>query len=651
MCGLAGFVDTTLSLDEASGQLGCMLARIAHRGPDNEGRWHDGAVAIGHRRLSIIDLSPLGHQPMVSATGRYIVTLNGEIYNHKELRTELQQEGQQFRGHSDTEVLLALIDRDGLPRALRRCVGMFAVALWDKQERVLQLARDRFGEKPLYYGWHQGSFLWGSELKALCAHHHFERRLDPIAVEMLLRYSYIPGPLCIFRQTYKLPPARILRLHIPAQVRRRLTPEDCSQHVESYWSVASITDTGMAQEFDGSNREAADQVEILIAEAIRLQMMSEVPLGAFLSGGVDSSLVVALMQRQSASPVQTFTIGFEDSTLDEAPTARAVATHLGTAHTEHYVSSDDALSVVPVLPEMFCEPMADPSQIPTYLLARLARKSITVSLSGDGGDEVFCGYTKYVAGLRLSQLPVQRMLARIVSAHPSSLFGQVSRYWSLTANSLLAYRRIAALRRRLGAKSNLSIAAELATMNGEHRTLMRRSSDGVLSLEQWYVSPKHEMPYLKTAMNLDLATYLPYDILTKVDMASMAVGLESRAPLLDHRVFEFAATLPAEFLFDGNRGKRVLRDVLYRYVPAALVDRPKAGFSPPLARWLRGSLYEWAADLLASASGPAVELLAMPVARTLLQRHSKSERIDLTFQLWPILTLLAWSRHHVEKAQ
>lgn len=641
MCGITGFIDLKATPEHRSRSLVRMLDSLVHRGPDDAGIWQDSWFSVGHRRLSIVDLSPHGRQPMKSATGRYILAFNGEIYNYKALREELEARGRNFRGHSDTEILLALIEETGLERAVQQCVGMFALALWDTQAQELKLARDRFGEKPLYYGWHGGRFLFGSELKALTAHPAFQKTVDHNALSRLLSLGYIPAPYCIFQNTFKLPQASILTLRIPNNG-DVLTEQSCRQTVLPYWSVNEVAIHGMEDRFNGSFAEATDRLEVLLMEAVNLQMQADVPLGAFLSGGIDSSVIVALMQGQSSRPINTFSIGFDDARFNEAEHAKAVAKHLGTKHTELYVSSRDALDVITLLPRMYDEPFGDSSQVPTYLVSKLARQHVTVSLSGDGGDEMFYGYSKYSFGQCFAELPFRQSWGRLVGALPWAAIEQAGRVLPSALGRKVQSSRFEYLHALLSAKDNAAIAENIAMIYRRPEDLMAQkptypklfggSSDNAIS-----------QCYQTAAMVLDRKSYLPDDILVKVDRASMAVSLESRAPLLDHRIVEFAARLPVSFLSEGGMSKRILRHVLYRHVPQSLVDRPKAGFSIPLAGWLRGELRNWAIDLLDDSSRQRDEFLNLPECRSLLHSHLAGKR-DASSALWPLLMFQAWRR-------
>ena len=637
MCGLAGFVHLDDREHPArSGILSSMLRTIAHRGPDDEGTWFDERIALGHRRLSILELSPLGHQPMTSKCGRYVMSFNGEIYNHGSLRTDLEKRGVAFVGRSDSEVLLALIAELGLARALTRCVGMFAIALWDRAEQRLQLARDRFGEKPLYHGICNGVLLFGSELRALREHPSFDPTLDPHAVTGLLEYGWITAPRSIYRSISKVPVGSIVTWQFPRSGLAHDSACRPSCRTDSYWSILEVARAGFASPYEGSITDAVDRVEALLREAVALQMQADVPLGAFLSGGIDSSIVVALMQAQSTRQIKTFTIGFHDRSMDEAVHAKRVAAHLGTDHTELYVRPEEALALIPKLPLMYDEPLADSSQIPTFFVAQLARRSVTVSLSGDGGDELFGGYRKYGLGRRIDAVPARRLIAGLASAVPDRAVEAVGR--RVTA---LRPSRIDSIRILFGARSPMELWQRLSRVNRSPESLLASGFRATLGSEgQATPGIDSRFGFLRTAMTQDAATYLPDDVLAKVDRASMSVSLESRAPLLDHRVAEFAAQLPDALLCDARGGKRPLRELVYRYVPRELVDRPKQGFCLPMARWLRNELREWAYSVFEPGRG-GPEVLDLGACRRLLDEHMTGVD-DASPQLWAAITLQTW---------
>jgi asparagine synthase (glutamine-hydrolysing) len=595
----------------------------------------ESGVALGHRRLSILDLTPEGRQPMHSSSGRFIVVFNGEIYNFRELREDLCN-SYRFRGSSDTEVILAAFERWGVRGAIDQFNGMFALAAWDVNDRVLYLARDRAGEKPLYYSWTGSTFLFGSELKALRAHQAFRGEIDRNALALFLRHSYVPTPYSIYSGVSKLPPGTIL------EVSRNHQGAESSP--VGYWSAKEVVERGRrASTQKRDDRDAADQLDHLLSEAIRLRMRSDVPLGAFLSGGVDSSAVVALMQKQSGAPVRTFTIGFHEESYDEAVYARRVASHLGTDHTEMYVSPSEAASVIPRLPAMYDEPFADSSQIPTFLVSELARRHVIVSLSGDGADELFGGYTRYQWGERLWQkfgwMPVKsrKVLARILLNIPPR-FWESSLGWLNVTKPADKIQKLAAVighntpeELYLGLVSHFSHSAELVPGAFESPTLLTEPAN-------WPC----DQDFLQRMMFLDTVTYLPDDILVKLDRASMAVGLEARVPFLDHRIIEFAWQLPRSMKIRNGQGKWVLRKVLNRYVPNALIDRPKCGFGVPLHKWLRGPLREWAEELLDGARLRREGFFDPEPIRRQWAEHLSGKHNWMP-QLWNVLMFQAWT--------
>lgn len=649
MCGIAGFFGgRQYGSGERAAIVEAMANRIRHRGPDDGGAWCEEGIPIGfgHRRLAIVDLSVAGHQPMASAMGRYVIVFNGEIYNHLEIRAELERSGRpiQWRGHSDTETLLAGFDAWGVDATIARAVGMFAFALWDRRERALTLGRDRLGEKPLYYGW-QGSgagrtFLFGSELKALQAHPAFERRVDRDALCLFMRYNNVAGTSSIYEGIHKLSPGHLLTVSL-----------DASETVErAYWSGAETALLGVNQLFSGSPSQAVDALDQLLRSAIRQQMVADVPLGAFLSGGVDSSTVVALMQAQSTRPVKTFSIGFHEDIYNEAEHAKAVARHLGTDHTELYVTAEQAMAVIPKLPTLYDEPFADSSQIPTYLVSQLARRSVTVALSGDAGDELFCGYNRYqlTATLwgRLSHIPVgaRTLMARLLThlspqrlnALAASMPG--TRRWANIGEKIHKGAGVMAAGSAgelyLGMVSQWQDPQALVIGSTEPQTLLTLSdsvADGLSDVERM--------------MTLDMLTYLPGDILTKVDRAAMGNSLETRVPFLDHRVVEFAWQLPlACKLRDEGNGyttKWALRQVLYRYVPKTLIERPKMGFGVPIDTWLRGPLRAWAEDLLDEGRLKREGYLDPTMVRQKWSEHLSGRR-NWQHPLWCVLMFQAW---------
>ncbi|MFZ3484838.1 asparagine synthase (glutamine-hydrolyzing) [Sphingomonas sp. 3-13AW] len=633
MCGITGIFTPYGSDPSRRDAIGRqMAARLRHRGPDADGFWSDDHVLLGHRRLAIVELSPLGAQPMASDSGRYVLSFNGEIYNFVALRDALSAAGHRFRSHSDTEVLLALIDRDGLAGALSACVGMFAIALWDRQERRLSLARDRMGEKPLYYGWCGQSLVFGSELKALTAHPGFDRRPSPAALEDVLARGFVGPADSIYASVSQVPPATI----VSWDMTEIGTPDwnDGQQH--RYWDRERVARDGLANPFVGSIDDAADALQATLANAIALQSHADVPVGVFLSGGVDSSLVTALMVALAPDRVRSYSIGFLSKQYDEAIAARAVADYLGTQHRDRYVSEQEALALVPDLAGIYDEPFADSSQIPMVILSRLAREDVTVALSGDGADELLGGYNKYARGDRLWHASTRPLLA-------SGLRGAdlIARPIAAMASRTNAARRIPW--HSLSSASDLYQAGDRDTFIRSLGMLNRRAAQFVAVPSPSGCSGlacSSGFSYRRAAMLDDLRSYLPGDILTKVDRATMTASLESRAPFLDHRLVELCARFPDALLFDGDEGKRVARHLLYRLVPRPLVDRPKAGFMVPLGEWLRGELQPWARDLLASPATASV--LNVPRCRSLLDQHCRGPH-DLSARIWPILSVAAWA--------
>jgi asparagine synthase (glutamine-hydrolysing) len=597
MCGLVGFLGGVATAEGRSALLRRMAGTLVHRGPDDAGTWTDAdnRIGFGHRRLAIVDLSAAGHQPMGSASGRFVMVFNGEIYNHLELRSKLEVLGQApaWLGHSDTETLLAGIEAWGLEATLKMMVGMFAIALWDCKTRTLSLARDRMGEKPLYYGWQSEgatrAFLFGSELKSLKAHPSFSASIDRGALCLFMRYNYIPAPYSIYQGIAKLEPGCLLTVSL-AQ------PEP---QILKYWDIAQVAQAGVAQPFLGTASEAVDGLEVLVKAAVRQQMLADVPLGAFLSGGVDSSTVVALMQTQSARPVKTFTIGFEDDAYSEAVHAKKVAQYLGTEHIELYVTPQQVMDVIPRLPDLYCEPFADSSQIPTFLVSQLASRHVKVSLSGDGGDELFCGYNRYEFTARHWQsiaripAPLRSIVGRgIVAISPHTWNRYIGRLpWTSVGDKLhkgaAVMASASASELYLGLVSSWDDPSALVIGGAEPPTRITDNLAALTSLSD-----------VERMMALDTLSYLPDDILVKVDRAAMGASLENRVPLLDHRLVEFAWRLPMGLKLCRGETKWVLRQVLNRHVPRELIERPKMGFGLPLDIWLRGPLKAWAEELL-----------------------------------------------------
>ena len=647
MCGVTGFLEQRPPrhrAEEAVHLVGRMTATLSHRGPDDSGAWvdPDSGVALGHRRLAVIDLSEAGNQPMVSHGGRYVMTYNGEIYNMTEIRERLSAEGHRFRGHSDTEVMLTGIESWGLEPALARMNGMFAFALWDRQQRVLQLGRDRLGEKPLFYGWAGDTFLFGSELKALRAHPDFRRDIDLGALALYFRHNCVPAPHSIYAGCFKLPPGSLLTVPA-ATTSERPVPKP-------YWSARQVAEAGADSPTEGSALELTEQLEHLLTDAVRLRMHADVPLGAFLSGGVDSSTVVALMQSQSDRRVKTFTVGFADANYDESAFAAAVARHLGTDHTELAVTAADAMAVIPRLPVMYDEPFSDSSQIPTFLVSQLSRRHVTVSLSGDGGDELFGGYNRYSWGpalwrrIRATPRPARSLAANLMRRPSPQAWDALFRLADPALPERLRVRNPGAkVHKMAGVLQSAGLEDMYVRLASHWRdpaalvTGAREATTAVNDAAQWpmLTDPVERMMYL------DLVSYLPDDILVKVDRASMAVSLEARVPMLDHRVVEFAWRVPLSMKIRDGRGKWLLRQVLYRHVPADLIDRPKAGFGLPIGDWLRGPLRDWAETLLAEDRLRRDGYLDPRVVRGVWDAHL-SGRGDLQYQVWDVLMFQSW---------
>jgi asparagine synthase (glutamine-hydrolysing) len=641
MCGIAGFIEINRTDRAARESLARRMENaIAHRGPDDSGVWADpdSGLALAHRRLSIVDLSPEGHQPMASATGRYVVVYNGEIYNYQELRAAVEAQGlaKPWRGHSDTEVWLACCEAWGIEEALRRANGMFAIAIVDRQQRRLVLARDRLGEKPLYYGWQGQTFLFGSELKALLAHPAFQRRVDPRALPLYARFQYVPTPLSIYQGIAKLPPAHLVSIDLDA-------PPSSPKPVE-YWTLPLPSEPATSDE-----AQLTEELDHLLRDAIRIRMHADVPLGAFLSGGIDSSTVVALAQAQSSRPVRTYSIGFRERDHDESAHARAIATRLGTDHTELFVTADDALSVVPQLPTIYDEPFSDSSQIPTYLLSKLTRQHVIVSLSGDGGDELFGGYNRYFLGRRIldfnARAPafVRTGLARLLAAIPGANWDRLLRFGPRSLSVQLGGDRLSKLSRVVDCGDGMRLYKQLVSQWRELAALMPAYPESDTVLDDASIAARAPS-WNAWMMYMDQRTYMPDDILVKVDRASMAVALEARVPFLDPRVVEFAARVPLSMKMGRSEGKLLLRNVLYRYLPASLFERPKQGFGVPIAQWLRGPLRDWAEELLSERS-LAGGVFDTRVVRAAWQAHL-SGRQSLHYPIWVILMFQAWARHY-----
>jgi asparagine synthase (glutamine-hydrolysing) len=650
MCGFVGFLGGT-SLRGKSDDfavLNRMTRSIENRGPDDAGHWVDveKRIGLGHRRLSIVDLSATGHQPMESPSNRYTIVFNGEIYNHLELRQSLEKSfsSVNWRGYSDTETLLAGFDAWGVRATLERSVGMFAFALWDRETSTLMLARDRLGEKPLYYGWQRNGseavFLFGSELKALRKHPSFANMVDRGALTLQLRNNYVPAPHSIYEGIQKLTPGSLLSVSL----------REPNVRIETYWDGARIATNGNSSQFAGTDEEAVGQLEFLLKQAIRQQMVAEVPLGAFLSGGIDSSTIVALMQAQSSRPVKTFSIGFDEEGYDEAKHAKAVAQHLGTEHTELYVTAQQAIEVIPKLPTLFDEPFSDSSQIPTFLVAQLARQHVTVSLSGDAGDELFCGYKRYPFAESLWSkigkvpLPLRQLTSKGLTLIPPKT-------WNETIAPIRRFLPRRLQRANLGDKLHKGAALlNIDSCDSLYLSLMSHWTNSA-SVVIGGTEPAKilhggsgmlaGLGNIQRMMALDMLTYLPDDILVKVDRAAMGVSLETRVPFLDHRIVEFAWALPQSFKLREGSAKWILRQVLYRYVPRSLVERPKMGFAVPMASWLRGPLRDWAETLLDETRLRQEGYFHPAPIRQKWKEHLSGQR-NWQYHLWDVLMFQAW---------
>lgn len=638
MCGIAGYWDlkTRHNTEQMSGTVTRMRDQLIHRGPDGADNWIDAGngIAFGHRRLAIVDLSEHGKQPMISANQRYVMMFNGEIYNHQEIKQQLIASGlaPNWRGHSDTEVALAAFEAWGVESAVQQFTGMFAIALWDQQQKLLYLIRDRLGEKPLYYGWVNNNLLFGSELKSLKVHPDWQQSIDPQAVSLMMQYNCIPAPFTIYKDIFKLEPGKILVINSQG-----------SMQTIPYWELRKVAQ--QAKLAIGAN-EAVDLLEQRLGQAVKQQMVADVPVGAFLSGGIDSSTIVALMQANSSSSVRTFTIGFEEAAYNEAEQAKAIAQHLGTEHTELYLSAEQTRAVIPAMAKYYDEPFADSSQVPTYMVAQLTRQHVTVSLSGDGGDELFAGYNRYSwvpqIWRRIAFLPqpLRQLLSKLMCALPPAQWDKLFKIMQPLLPAIARQRnpgdKLHKLARVISAPSARAIyhqlvshwygAEALGSTNPQLIDLTKEIADQTL---------------VESMMYMDTQRYLPDDILVKVDRAAMAVSLETRVPFLDHKVVELAWSLPMNLKIHNGQSKWLVRQLLQHYVPEDLYDRPKMGFGVPIDQWLRGPLKSWAQDLLSNSMLAKHGLLNNKLVQRKWQEHQTGTR-NWQYHLWDVLMFQAW---------
>lgn len=642
MCGIAGYIDfqANATSSELTEIATAMADRLYHRGPDDHGVWVDGhnGVALSFRRLKIIDVSNGGYQPMVSRSDRYVLVYNGEIYNYRDLRRELIEVGIQFRSTSDTEVLLEAIVHWGLKEALHRCNGMFALALWDRKEKILHLARDRMGKKPLYYARMGNYFVFASEIKALCAHPTFRKEIDRNVLTLYLRYCYVPEPFSIFKNTFKLQPGSLLA--VSNKENNQIVTHDL------YWDSASVVLTALRQPFIASEMQAKTKLHDILLDAVRLRMISDVPVGAFLSGGIDSSTVVALMQTLSDYPVKTFTIGFHEQDYNEAGNAADIAKHLGTDHTQLYVTPKEAMDVIPQLPRLYDEPFSDVSQIPTFLVSQLARQHVTVALSGDGGDELFAGYNRhrwvplFWSYFGCLPLAIKRPILKLLTGLTPQRWNQCIKILAIVVPKFMKQPnpgdKLHKLARMLQHDCPEKMYLDLVSSWKEPQSVVLNSSEpNLLDPQLHFPDLTHKMMYF------DMVRYLPGDVLTKVDRASMGVSLEARTPLLDYRVVEFAWRLPLNVKIKNNHGKYLLKQILQRYVPKKLMNRPKMGFGVPIGQWLRGPLRNWAENLINSNHLHEEGFFDVSFIQKKWQDHLSGHR-NWQYELWNILMFQAW---------
>ncbi len=642
MCGIAGF-HSNLNLSEQDLRVVAhhMVGRLEHRGPDDEGVWTDqkSGLALAHRRLSIVDLTTAGHQPMVSRCGRFVMVFNGEIYNHEAIRQEIEclhNGSYSWLSRSDTETLLVAISVWGFRQTLCKAIGMFSIAVWDRDDEILYLARDRFGEKPLYFGFHDGAFLFASELKAMRAYPGFRGQVDRGALSIYLDRGMIPAPYSIYQGISKLMPGTFLGISSSDMLHQHLSEPT------QYWSLSEVALHGQVNQFQGGPRESEDELERLLKQSLASQVMADVPVGAFLSGGIDSSIIVSLMQHQSIKPINTFTIGFPEGEYDESGYARSIASYLGTDHSELFVNTKQLLDVIPSLPKIYDEPFADASQIPTFLIAKLASTKVKVCLTGDGGDELFGGYNRYIKGpnlwkgFKLLPYPLRKRLARIVKSTPSYLLGEIFAKlgtFKMLSNNMSKFSELMLAKDVNEIYCSLVNQWENSAGVVVGSPVMRGSRNQKLDIDLKDI--EHKM------MFMDAGSYLSDDLLVKLDRAAMASSLETRAPMLDVRLVEFAWSLPLAAKIGGGRGKLILRQVLDRYLPTALVDRPKAGFSVPLGSWLRGPLKEWAEELLNPKLLKSQNFFNVDEISRKWSEHLSNKR-DWSSQIWCILMFQAW---------
>ena len=651
MCGFTGIIKQNhlLSDDEFTAMLTNMSARIKHRGPDDSGVWSDVVAGIGfaHRRLAVLDLSEAGKQPMVSISGRFIMVYNGEVYNFQELRKILENEGFYiWRGYSDTEVILAAIEYWGVRKTLDKLIGMFAFALWDRKDRNLYLARDRMGEKPLYYGYNNNTLFFGSDLASFAKSSFWSPELNHNALGLFLKYGYIPAPLSIYKNMYKLPPGTYIRLGLnKLNDSRSNLPEPTP-----YWSFTDTIEHGRNHPFSGNSNEVLEELERLLDQSVNMQKIADVPLGTFLSGGIDSSLVTAVLQNNSTQPVKTFSIGFKEKEYNEAHHAKKIASHLHTDHTELYVTAENVMSVIPDLPAIYSEPFADVSQLPTVLVSRLARQQVTVCLSGDGGDELFYGYSRYIKDparwQQISHIPhlARKVISSIIEKTPHSIFDALLLWGKLYRNPDMKQGSLTSSVKKLGKEMTLNNFGQLYDfrMSGwwEPETIVRHYRSSSL------FANCHNTKKNSTLMTiLDTLMYLPDDILVKVDRAAMSASLETRVPLLDHRLVEFSTHLPLSIKLKDVQQKWPLKQILYKYIPQEFFDRPKMGFGVPVGAWLRGPLREWAEDLLNEKRLQRNSSLVPEPIRKIWADHLAGTHNRQT-ALWNVLMFLAWQKHY-----